>query len=618
MFNLTKRRVIRACIAIVLSAVFGLAETASIFAHAKIVRVLPIDGSTVANPPREIELFFTEPIVPDFSSIKLIDSAGRTVPVSPLKIDANDRRHVTAQIAGSAPLASGLYNLSWVVLAADGHYTRDYSVFGVGDAKPGAGAGAQPQADAPPAPVEIALRIITYGSLALITGGVSALFWLLRGNTGAAASRRAWSITAISIVVFIVVGIAWLFWQVNVLTSSVAGAANPADLVFQLLGQTQWGVIWLAREAIAVCLLVILLANKSLRRGFLAAAFGLTVGLCIAQGAIGHAAGISPDTVLAIGSSSAHIFAAGLWIGALAIMVAVTPVMQSQQSTQPGEAAKSWSAFSNQALIGAGLIGATGLYNTARQVQTIDALVGTLYGQALLVKLLCVILVAGLGFVNSLRLHPTSALSKFFLGPRNRTFKSVHSSRAIVIESLLSILIFTSTSIVTSAAPAHGPEFAAPPANTSPTQIAQDMLIGFSVKPNLPGQNLFVVDATSTRRPEPAPVGRIILRIQSKESDLGVVTVDAAKIDKTRFQAGGTYMSLSGRWQVDVIVRRPGLEDVVSTFDWIMPSASLRPVVISNTAWEPDLTLLSMLFAVIVAALLAVRFVWSVRQPRSV
>lgn len=56
-----------------------------------------------------------------------------------------------------------------------------------------------------------------------------------------------------------------------------------------------------------------------------------------------------------------------------------------------------------------GVLLMTGLYNSGQQVASLDALLFTLYGQSLLLKIGLVVGVGLIGLINSARLHPRVA-----------------------------------------------------------------------------------------------------------------------------------------------------------------------------------------------------------------
>jgi copper transport protein len=163
-----------------------------------------------------------------------------------------------------------------------------------------------------------------------------------------------------------------------------------------------------------------------------------------------------------------------------------------------------------------------------------------------------------------------------------------------LLEASLGLLVILATGVMTATPPARGPEFevAAEEIPTALDQTVDDMLVTFSAKPNRPGQNMFTVRAVSTRRPPPAEVMRVILRFTFLGQELGRTSADAVEIEPGLYQIGGNHLSLAGKWQVQVVVRRKGLEDSVARFNWMVaPPGPARPVFISRQPLEPILTL---------------------------
>jgi hypothetical protein len=174
-----------------------------------------------------------------------------------------------------------------------------------------------------------------------------------------------------------------------------------------------------------------------------------------------------------------------------------------------------------------------------------------------------------------------------------------------MVEAGLGLLIFLLAGVLTSAPPARGPEFAPAPEHPidSLTGSVDDLLVNFSAKPNLPGTNIFTIQEVSERRPPPGDVLRLILHFTYLEQDTGTQSVDAKWIDTGTYQIGGSYLSLPGKWRVDVVVRRGGLEDSVVSFEWNVPAGSGKPVILSNRPWELWLTAAAMIWLVLVLIL---------------
>ncbi|MFN8373435.1 MAG: copper resistance protein CopC [Anaerolineae bacterium] len=141
-------------------------------AHANLARSEPAANTVLAEAPAEIRLWFTEPLEPNFSRIRLQDAGGAPVDTAASQIDTTDS---TQMFLSLDDLPDGLYTVVWqVVSAADGHPTNGNFAFAVGDAAAGAAAIAQ---SGETIPVDSALiRGFHLFSLALIVGSIG--FWL--------------------------------------------------------------------------------------------------------------------------------------------------------------------------------------------------------------------------------------------------------------------------------------------------------------------------------------------------------------------------------------------------------------------------------------------------------
>ena len=224
----------------------------------------------------------------------------------------------------------------------------------------------------------------------------------------------------------------------------------------------------------------------------------------------------------------------------------------------------------------------TGIYNTGRQVASIDALLTTFYGQSLLSKIGLMLLMGSVGLMNAMLLHDRVAapLAKLLRRPAGWTPLSLQRLPQLVLaEMSLGLLVILFVGLVTSAPNPNGPEFAPFDEDAVLGMVSttvEDLLISFSAKPNRPGQNVFLIRAASSRRPAPAEVLRVIARLTYLDEEIGTITVDAQEIDEGQYHIGGSYFSLAGKWHVEVAVRRQGVEDTVAQFDWVVQPAGDR------------------------------------------
>jgi copper transport protein len=180
----------------------------------------------------------------------------------------------------------------------------------------------------------------------------------------------------------------------------------------------------------------------------------------------------------------------------------------------------------------------------------------------------------------------------------------------MLIESLLGLGLILLTSLLTASPTAQGREFQ--PAELVPSTLSQtveDMFITLTIKPNKPGQNVITVRAISQRKPPPAEIVRVIVRLNYQGQDLGLVSLDAEEIEPNYYLVGGNQLKLAGLWQIDVVVRRDGLEDSIARFDWtVSTNIEPRPILISNQPWQPFLTSVAAIF--IFLLLIGVIIIW--------
>ena len=110
------------------SALVGLALSTVVMAHAMLDRSTPRVGSSVRAAPGRVELWFTEPLEPAFSTVKVVDAGERQVDGRDAVVDMADRKHLFVSIA---PLPPGRYRVVWRVVSVDTHATEGDFIFDV-------------------------------------------------------------------------------------------------------------------------------------------------------------------------------------------------------------------------------------------------------------------------------------------------------------------------------------------------------------------------------------------------------------------------------------------------------------------------------------------------------
>ncbi|MBE2221342.1 MAG: copper resistance protein CopC/CopD [Anaerolineae bacterium] len=598
-------------------------STRRTYAHASVVGSDPADNSILDEAPKEVRIWFTEPVAVDFSTFRVLDINGQPVELKSIQRDEADHKIITLVLP---ELSSGVYSIHWNVLSeADGHDTKGVIAFGIGSTADLSAAHVGDTETAVPWG-EVTLRWLNYSLLALITGAI-AIYYLVLGRSStdpeigpviqdAQANVIMWAKRAV--IAAFILGFFLLGYQIYTLLQSLPDTATFWGTGWKLLTLSRWGYLWITRQIILPVILVFLLLIASSKQasnrhlaGVMAAIF--MVGLLVVQSLNSHAAAVSKQTELAIAMDALHLVGIGLWFGGLlALILGLFPYLRRNRQQFTALVRAGWGKYSLLAVFSVLLIVFTGIYSTGRYVATLDALISTFYGQMLMGKVGLMLLMGAVGLLNAMLLHPKAAapLARLLRQPQGWTPLSLtRLPQLVLVEVGLGVLVIMAVGLVTATATAQGPEFIPFDRDVlldSLTASVDDMLVSFSAKPNTPGQNVFLIRAASVRRPAPAEVMRVIARLTYLDEDIGTTTVDAQEISDGEYHIGGSYFSLPGSWQVEVVVRRRGIEDTVAQYVWVVPPAiEARPVIVSNQPWEPILTWAGLLGLSLLVAIFA-------------
>lgn len=580
-------------------------------AHAYLQRSEPADGARLSTPPEQVHLWFDEPIAPQFSSVQVFDNQSHRVPIHTIHTNPDDPYQLTFSFGQALP--EGVYTVLWRALSeADGHLSYGMLIFGVGETIDLNTAATLTNETPPPAVGEVLLRWLNLLTLGGMVGSVMMAHLVIRPlrapqeiaptlqQVQTRLVRAAFWFAAAAFLV----GVGLLAWQIRLLQATLPQSVGWASVAWQVIGRTRWGLLWDARQ---VMLLLTLFSLHQLRPfplihlpGRLKAAWGIAalflLTSIVLQSSMGHAAAIAQTTWLSVSMDALHLLGATIWIGGLlALAITLLPLLsRTQRTSVPQLIQASWGPFGGVAVFAVLLLIATGLYSTGQQVASIDALISTLYGRTLLGKVGLMLLVGLFGLLNASLLHPhwQLPLIGWLKRPFGRSLSRRHLPRLIVIELALGTAVLLLTGVITAASAPRGIEYtvAAGDAPNALSEIDGDMLITLFAKPNHPGQNVFTIFAASSRRPAPAEVQRVLLRFTYLEQEMGKVTAEAEAVEPGRYLVTGNYFSLPGRWQVDIAVRRPGMEDATASFEWVVLPANAQPEILSKQPLQRPLT----------------------------
>ncbi len=578
------------------------------FAHTDLIRSDPPDNAILAESPRDVKMWFTEDINMDFSTFRVLDANGQLISLENIRRDDIDRKLIILTLP---MLANGAYTVSWHVLSAiDGHDSEGFIVFGVGG---NADLTAVPRTKIETAVpwLESTLRWINYLSLSIVIGAITILYLVLGSPIDNPAVAPAieqaqtnivrWAIR-FTILAFLI-GFGFLLQQLLQLSSNLPENATLSKTTWRFLTQFRWGYLWLGRQAFYIAMLALWFTlqrtTSQIEKLWMAVPMTTTaLGVILMQALISHAAAIAEYTIILILADMIHLIALGMWIGGLIVLLlGLFPLFRQQPEQFKPIILAGWRPFSRIATFSIVALILTGLYSAGGYIATFDALLTTFYGQTLLSKVILTLLMGLFGLFNAIMLHPGLAapIAQLLHRPDGWTPVSFnHVTQLFFAQIGVGIFILGFVAILTALPHPIGPEYASYPMKeiVNPiTQSVDDITISFGAKPNIPGKNDFLIETNNTQSSSSAEIMRMIVRFTYLDEDIGTLSADAQIIDETQYQLGGNYLSLPGNWSIDVVVRRKGVEDVVSTFAWFVPpTLEPKPTIISDRPLEPILT----------------------------
>lgn len=546
--------------------VFVVLPAARVAAHASFVESTPVDGSVFARSPAVAELHFTEPVLIEGSTVRLVHLGTESDEVLKLTT-ANDG---TILLATLPKLARGAYILRYVAVdPADLHKTVGSISFGVGVAAPPPESGQQVDSSW----LSVALRVITDAAALLAVGAVLLCALMVRKGR-----RDLAEISRLAVVSMGVLTAGWI--ALLAADAATVGFSNVrwGSLLLQsdpgrraLVGlQLAVGMWWTVR-------LLLRAGNDSARRFVVGILQVIAAGVIVAAAYGGHA-GIGGSFLVGVILRAVHLGSLCIWIGA----VAATWLLARRDRAL----AVLWPAVSTLAEIGLALTGASGLLLSGRVAVTITALLGTTYGQRIVVKAGLLVVLAVLGAVAARRIQRGAE-------PRRVPVEFGVAGVAIVIAALLA-----------GSAPARGPQFSPEP-ESRPQVVTSDVLdltVSASLEPARPGPNLVQVRVLETRRPAPGPVENVTFRIIG--GDGSIVAERRGVPDSGLLEWTDITVPNPGAYRVEVDIARPALAVSPFVATWTVDPVPVRRAdrVVSTHSWAPFAALMAGGWLILVAA----------------
>ncbi|MBB4639327.1 CopD family protein [Longimicrobium terrae] len=442
-------------------------------------RTQPANGDTVRAALSVVSVRFSRPVNASLTTLTLLRD-GAAVPAPAVRM-VDSAGHEFALDTG--PLAAGSYVARWRTAGADGHVLNGSFTFVV-QAEPAtalpadtavaadtanpdaAAASATAAPGTPPAevagavtaaepgstgvssseadsPLAVAMRWVWFVALLGMIGVPAFRFGVLmriaRDPAHLATAARAElglgfiALAAASLSVVALCG--RLLLQASALGLTEQGWSG-ASLDRLLLG-TGWGLAWvlqaIATLAFAAGMLIVR-APYGRAAGWMGAG-GSVILLSAVPALSGHAAAVERVTGIAILADALHVLGAGVWLGSLAMLLAVgVPAAFAGGGDAEGSVAAMARAFSRMALVAASTVAVTGVISSLFHIDHGADLWGTTWGRVLLLKVAILIGVAALGSHNWKKVVPA-------MGGADGTRRLQRSSRAELGLAALVLLV---------------------------------------------------------------------------------------------------------------------------------------------------------------------------------
>ena len=558
----------------------------SVSAHALLVRSSPEANAVLERAPVQVELFFSETLEPNLSTITVFDSNNQTVDAGDVRVDPSDPRRMTVTLHA---LVDGVYTVSWKALSTvDGHQTVGTFPFAVGDGNSAAMQSIEQGTTARLPFSALLSKFILLVSLTILIG--QRLFiWLIwnpalksgQSDSQGITNPKIWSTLYRS-------GLIGVLLAIGVGMLAQAGQTTGRELSFpwqpevgRILAETRLGVIWLARLALALFAVWLAWSQESLVKDWLG--FSVNLALLFTVTMTSHAA-TEVRPLLPMLGDWLHLIGMTFWLGGLIYLFTGLRQLRQIDNSSSAKLISSLTArFSINAILFVALIGITGFYSAYLRVGSWSAALTSLYGHVLLIKQIFVVGLLTIAATNLLVISPRLK--------RNSTQGIAEPSivtrfgKLLILELTLAGLLLGSVSFLTYIPPAKAVSF-----NTDLSERTRvdDLRMAITISPGRVGQNTFTLNLLSADGQPVQSAREVLLRFTPTQANVPPSELELISTGDGNFTAKGVHLSLPGDWQVQAVVRREDKFDAFANFNFTVRnpgSAETSSTVPRQAAW---------------------------------
>ncbi|HEY4131218.1 MAG TPA: CopD family protein [Gemmatimonadaceae bacterium] len=219
----------------------------------------------------------------------------------------------------------------------------------------------------------------------------------------ARAAKRAASLALIAAILILPAAIERLVQQ----TAEMRFPDDPwLGVAWQMLSATNWGTAWLIQVGAAIALAIVLVfARRGITTAWAATSI-LFLALLVTPTLASHAMSAEGRRWIAVPADVVHLAGATLWLGTLAIMFGTARIATPTDDGNSTFVAALLPVFSPLALTGATLVLLTGVVSSLIHLEHPLAALESRYGQVLIAKILAVLAILFLGWLNWKKLTP--------------------------------------------------------------------------------------------------------------------------------------------------------------------------------------------------------------------
>jgi copper transport protein len=290
----------------------------------------------------------------------------------------------------------------------------------------------------------------------------------------------------------------------------------------------------------------------------------LAAFLAVSPALAGHASTQSPSGLL-IPADVLHVGAMSVWVGGLLVLVAVLPV--ATRALEPSDRTRLLAAnllrFSPIALAAVCAILVSGLLQAYVHVRSIDHLINTGYGRAVLAKMVLLVILIAFGAYNRQRAVPR--LKVLAAADASPGRAGLHVRRSLRAEVALLAVVIGVTSMLVSYAPANATSGSGP---FSATKTLGPLELQMTVDPARTGSNVmhfYLINAKDGSQFNGSKDFQVLMSLPAKS--IGPLKADPRKAGPGHYVALGASFIPGGKWKVQVIDRVSEFDEYSTTVD---------------------------------------------------